>query len=72
MTDATSEAEQPRQYPIPRAASEQGDPRFTVGLLLDVGAALQAHGYPSVKNGRDLVELQQALFGFIYGDPDSR
>jgi hypothetical protein len=73
MTDATPEAEaQRRQYPIPRPPLEQGDPRFTVGLLLAVGAALQAHGYPSVKNGRDLVELQQALLGFIYGNPEAR
>lgn len=73
MTDAAPDAEaQPRQYPIPRPPLEQGDLRFTVGLLIDVGAALQAHGYPTVKNGRDLVELQQALLGFIYGNPEAR
>lgn len=57
-----------RQYPIrPRPAD---DPRFTLGLALDVAKVLHEHGYPQVINGRDFLELQQALFGFLYVGPD--
>jgi len=57
-----------RQYPIrPRPAE---DSRFTLGLALDVAKVLKEHGYPAVTSGRDFLELQQALFGFLYGGPD--
>ena len=52
-------------YPIPRPAAGD-DPRFTLGLAIDVAAALQHQGYPSIASGRDLTRLQRALFGFIY------
>lgn len=57
-----------RQYPISPRPDE--DPRFTLGLALDVAKVLHEHGYPQITGGRDFVELQQALFGFLYGGPD--
>lgn len=56
-----------RQYPIRPAPDD--DPRFTLGLVLDVAAVLEQHGYPAVKAGLDLVDLRQALYRFLYG-PD--
>jgi len=54
-----------RQYPIrPRP---DGDPRFTFGLTVDVAEVLERHGYPKITAGLDMVDLQQALFGFLYG-----
>lgn len=52
-----------RAYPLPRQAE---DPRFNMGLLIDVARTLKEHGYPRITEGRDLVELQQALFRFLY------
>lgn len=57
----------PRAYPLPRPADDARDERFTFGLALDVAAVLKQHGYPA-PTGRDYVELQQALFRFIYAD----
>jgi hypothetical protein len=52
-------------YPISRP--EHGnDPRFSVGLALDVAAVLARHGYPPVTTSTDLFRLQQALFTLIY------
>ena len=42
------------------------DPRFTLGLALEVAEVLEKHGYPRFVNGGDLVGLQQALFRFLY------
>jgi hypothetical protein len=53
----------PRLYPMPAPGD---DPRFTFGLLIDVLDVLQTHGYPRPAAGGDLIELQQALFGFLY------
>lgn len=52
-----------------------GDPRFTFGLTLDVAKILAEHGYPdltdpAVARGGDFVELQQALYRFIYVGPE--
>ena len=52
-----------RAYPLPRP---DHDIRFTLGLVADVADVLVAHGYPHVNGGRDIVELQQALFRFLY------
>ena len=38
--------------------------------MRDVGKVLEAHGFPSVRNGSDMVDLQQALFAFVYGSAD--
>lgn len=58
-----------RQYPIrPRPVE---DPRFTFGFALDVAKVLKDHGYPEITSGRDFMELQQALFGFLYVGPDA-
>lgn len=52
-----------RNFPLPAPSA---DPRFTIGLILDVKTVLERHGYPSITSGPDLVELQQALFRFLY------
>ena len=57
-------------YPVPRPG-RGGDARFTYGLVMDVGAVLARHGYPEVRVGADLVRVQQALFGLIYGQGDA-
>ena len=54
-----------RAYPLPRPAD---DPRFNMGLLIDVIKVLETHGYPAIHQGADIVQLQQALFGFLYGE----
>lgn len=46
-----------------------GDPRFTVGLALDVARVLERHGYEAL-NGGQVVELQSHLFLLLHGDPD--
>ena len=52
----------PRVYPLP--PPDVPDPRFAA--LADVVAVeVAAHGFPPVR-GMDLVELQQALWGFFY------
>jgi hypothetical protein len=56
-----------RAYPLPQPAE---DARFTFGLLYDVAHVLIEHGYPQM-TGRDLVELQQALFTLIYTTHDT-
>lgn len=56
-----------RRYPVPEP--EQGnDPRFTFGLVIEVAAVLERHGYPAIgsDNIDDHVELSQALFRFLY------
>lgn len=52
-----------RNYPLPR--SEDVDPRFTFGLIVDISEVLEAGGYPKL-TGNDLVGLRQALFTFMY------
>lgn len=56
-----------RVYPLPCPESGE-DPRYTFGLLRDIGKLLEAAGYPPVTAGGDIVELQLALFRFIYDD----
>lgn len=56
-----------RTYPL---AAPADDPRFTIGLLADVIRVLTEHGYPPVNSGGDVVELQMALFGFLYRAAD--
>lgn len=51
-------------YPLPRP---EEDPQFTFGLMIDVAKVLTDRGYPPVTAGADVVRLQQALFGFLYG-----
>ncbi len=52
-------------YPLRRPAAGH-DPRFTLGLVLDICAVLARHGYPPVTAGTDLLRLQQAIFTTIY------
>lgn len=54
-----------REYPITPAPDD--DPRFTLGLAIDVAGVLEAHGYPKITAGLDYVDLQQALYRFLYG-----
>lgn len=58
-----------RTYPLPRP---EDDPRFTLGLALDISEVLARHGYPKITNGRDLTQLQQALFQFLYAPESAR
>ncbi|UCM89189.1 hypothetical protein [Streptomyces marincola] len=44
----------------------QDDGRFTLGLTLDVAEVLVRHGYPPITSGRDFLQLQQALYRFLY------
>ena len=55
-----------RAYPLPRPAE---DLRFTFGLVRDLAKVLEAHGFPRV-SGVDHVDLGQAVFRFVYSDPD--
>lgn len=64
-TTTATTTPRPGVYPIPRPAAGD-DPRFTLGLAIDVATALQHQGYPPITSGQDLTRLQQALFGFIY------
>lgn len=50
----------PAGYPV-----DGKDSRFTFGLFHDVARVLESHGYPEL-TGADYVELQQALFRFLY------
>lgn len=61
-------------YPV-QPAGEDADDRFTFGLVLDVARVLASHGFPDLTNpavarGGDFVDLQQALFRFIYVGPE--
>jgi hypothetical protein len=47
--------------------ADDNDPRFTFGLVLDVARVLERHGYPKLNGGR-FIELQQALFAFLYDE----
>lgn len=49
------------------APTTDHDPRFTMGLVLDIAEVLEDHGYPK-PSGRGYVDLQQHLFQVLYGD----
>jgi hypothetical protein len=58
-----------RAYPIRPKPDE--DPRFTFGLTYDIAKVLEKQGYPTI-SGCDFVDLQQALFRFLYiGDNEA-
>ncbi|MFF4751770.1 DUF6284 family protein [Streptomyces sp. NPDC002514] len=59
-----------RRYPLPPPAAGD-DPRFSFGLLVDVTKVLEEHAYPPVTAGRDLLELQLALFRYLYAAEQS-
>lgn len=61
-------SERQRQYPV-KPLNEDSDPRFTLGLMFDVTAVLEKHGYPEL-NGDDHVRLEMALFRFLYRDSE--
>jgi hypothetical protein len=52
-------------YPI-RPPTSGADPRFTIGLALDIADVLTRHGYPALTCGHDLAHWQDALFTTIY------
>lgn len=57
-------------YPLSRPETGN-DERFTFGLVLDVAKVLTDHGYPDPnEHGGDFVQLQQALFCFLYEDAE--
>ena len=53
-----------RNFPVTPPAPGT-DPRFTFGLVYDVSERLAAAGYPTL-TGLDFVDLEQALFRFLY------
>lgn len=57
---------QPVAYPMPRP--DHDDSRVSVGLLVDVAAALTRHGYPPIRTSPDAAHWQQTLFHTIYQD----
>jgi hypothetical protein len=61
------EAEQEVNAARERGEQPERDPRFSLGLTLEVVAVLQRHGYPVEVTGDQLVALQAALFGYLYG-----
>jgi hypothetical protein len=56
-----------RDYPVPRPPEGVDDSRFTFGLVAEVRDVLTKHGFPRACSGGDLLELEMALFGFVYG-----
>jgi hypothetical protein len=52
-------------YPI-RPPAGGADPRFTIGLALDIADVLTRHGYPALTCGHDLAHWQTGLFTTIY------
>ncbi|WP_214365607.1 hypothetical protein [Pseudonocardia sp. H11422] len=52
----------PRVYPLPAPGE---DPRFTIGLHLDVARLLVQHGYPE-PGPLDLADIGQALYRLLY------
>lgn len=60
-------SDQPTDRNFPIAPPPDVDPRFTFELTLDVASVLQNQGYPTI-TGVDFVDLQQALFQFLYGN----
>ena len=57
----------PAVYPLPEP---DDDPRFTFGLVLDVARMIEAHGYPKLGSGLDLVRLQGGIYRFLYRETD--
>lgn len=56
-----------RAYPIAPLGADGNDHRFTFGFVHDVGKVFEEHGYPSIgQRWGDHLELQQALYRFIY------
>jgi hypothetical protein len=56
-----------RNYPIPAPAD---DPRFNMGLAIDLAGVLEAHGFPALTGG-DIVQMQMALHSLIYGSDET-
>jgi len=50
----------------------ENDPRFTIELAIDTAAVLEKHGFPKIEAGGDWLDLQQALFSFLYGERVTR
>jgi hypothetical protein len=59
----------PQIYPLGQPESGT-DPRFTLGVVLSVADVLAKHRFPEIQSGADILNLQQALFQFIYGPAD--
>ena len=51
---------------FPIKPQPEDDPRFTAGLLSDMRDVLRKHGYPEIATGRDALDLQMALWRFLY------
>jgi hypothetical protein len=44
---------------------QEQDQRFSFGLVIEVAEVLARHGFPR-PTGRELVELRQSLYRFLY------
>ena len=54
--------------PADAQAQPGGDPRFTIGLTIDVAKVLAEHGYDDVtRDHRAFVELEMHVFHFLHG-----
>jgi hypothetical protein len=52
-------------YPVAPPVGDR-DPRFTLGLVVEVAEVLARHGFPAFEAGDDLVRLELALYRAIY------
>ena len=68
MTSVSTTARYGQTYPLARAASDE---RFSFGLTYDIAKVIEAAGYPPVR-GADIIELQQALYRFLYTEDGAR
>lgn len=73
-TDTGCHTPRPRNYPVRNypvrdadGARPEEDQRFAIGLVLFVADEMKRRGYPEL-SGLDMVDLQQALFRFLYCD----
>ena len=62
--------ERPTPSNFPIRSKTESDPRFSAGLLFDVAAVLERHGYPPVDRG-DWADLKLALYRFLHLGRDS-
>ncbi|MER6575796.1 hypothetical protein [Nonomuraea sp. NPDC001023] len=57
-----------RNYPLPGG---EGDPRFTIGVTIDIARILEGAGYPEL-TGVDQYALMGHLFRFLYVGEEAR
>jgi len=68
MTSVSTTVRYRQTYPL---AGTSSDGRFSFGLTYDIAKVIEAAGYPPVR-GADIIELQQALYRFLYTEDGAR